>query len=218
MPNEHDDLEAIRTIVDVLSPFEKTEQERIVRWAFEKLGINIGVVNSDANHVNPAPSQQAIPSDAPTPSEVAGTPSTETGVTDIKSFIASKNPVNDMQFVTAVAYFYAFEAPDESKKAEVGSEDIQDACRLTGSERLANPGQTMRNAAYNGLMDKGSEKGAYKINTVGENLVALTLPSDGAVPAAKKAKKRTSKVATKKKAKKKAATTKKKKKVSKKKK
>jgi hypothetical protein len=34
-----DDYDAIRTIVDVLKPFEAKDQERIIRWAREKLGL-----------------------------------------------------------------------------------------------------------------------------------------------------------------------------------
>lgn len=166
MQNAHDDLDAIRTIIDTLTPFEPDEQKRIVRWAFEKLGLSFGSV---APLPPPSSTQTAVPQLTP-PSTPA--PSNR----NIKSFIDAKNPANDMQFAAAVAYFYAFEALEEHKKAEVGTEDLQEACRLTGRQRLTNPGQTLRNAAYNGLLDKGSEKGSYKINTVGENLVALTLP------------------------------------------
>ena len=169
MPNTHDDLDAIRTIIDTLAPFDPEEQNRIVRWAFEKLGLSVG---STAPLPAPSPTQTAPPQPTLTP---PATPAPSNR--DIKSFIDAKNPANDMQFASAVAYFYAFEALEEHKKAEVGSEDLQEACRLTGRQRLTNPGQTLRNAAYNGLLDKGSEKGTYKINTVGENLVALTLPA-----------------------------------------
>jgi hypothetical protein len=49
-------------------------------------------------------------------------------------------------------------------------------------------------AAKRGYLDKGSERGAFKINTVGENLVAMSLPtSNGADATSKKAKARKSK-------------------------
>lgn len=54
---------------------------------------------------------------------------------------------------------------------------------------MNNPGQTLRNACYQGLLDKAEEKGAYKVNTVGENLVAVTLPNDAGGPAKPKRKK-----------------------------
>jgi hypothetical protein len=33
-----------------------------------------------------------------------------------------------------------------------------------------------------GLLDKGDEPGTFSVNTVGENLVAMALPGDGASP------------------------------------
>lgn len=203
MPDPHDDLDAIRTIVDALTPFDAEEQKRIVRWAFEKLGLTVAPATPPA----PATPIAQVPPAAVVPPVVAAAPLvTPSANQDIKSFVGSKSPANDMQFAATVAYFYAFEALEEHKKSEIGSEDLQEACRLTGRERLSNPGQTLRNAAYNGLLDKGSEKGAYKINTVGENLVALTLPAGTAPtkpkPARKRAKKAPSKKAAKKTAKK----------------
>jgi len=48
---------------------------------------------------------------------------------------------------------------------------------MVGRARLENPGQTLRNAHHGGLLDRGEGRGLYVINTVGENLVAMTLPS-----------------------------------------
>jgi hypothetical protein len=219
MPDAHDDLDAIRTIVEELKPFEPEEQMRIVRWAFEKLGLHT-VPAAQATPSLPGaitPTQVSQQSAAPAPTLPIPTPTNR----DIKSFVAEKNPANDMQFSATIAYFYSFEAPEEQKKSEIGSGDLQEACRLTGRERLANPGQTLRNAAYNGLLDKGSDKGNYKINTVGENLVALTLPASDSGSTTKSANKRQKKKVhakkpvkktTKKMAKKSAKKTKKKKK------
>lgn len=204
MPDTHDDLDAIRTIVDALTPFDTEEQKRIARWAFEKLGLTLGPA---AHQAPAAPVAPVAPAAAPHPVVVAAaTPVAPSSSQDIKSFVGSKSPANDMQFAATIAYFYAFEALEEHKKSEIGSEDLLEACRLTGRERLSNPGQTLRNAAYNGLLDKGADKGTYKINTVGENLVALTLPSGAPTtkskPPRKPAKKTPAKKAGKKAAKK----------------
>jgi hypothetical protein len=39
--------------------------------------------------------------------------------------------------------------------------------------------QTLLNAHNLGLLDKGTEKATFSINSVGENLVAMTLPDEG---------------------------------------
>lgn len=181
MPSSHDDLDAIKTLIETLTPFEQSDQERIIRWACEKLGISIVPPASNT------PPKQLPPSGITGHSSVVPTILPPGTKTDIKSFVNSKKPANDMQFSTTVAYFYTFEAPEAQRKESIGSEDLQDACRQLGRERLQNPGQTLRNACYNGLLDKASDRGSFKINTVGENLVAVTLPSESAVsPSAKK--------------------------------
>ena len=93
------------------------------------------------------------------------------------------------------------EAPQADKKRAISKDDLQEACRKAGRERLANPGQTLRNAHQLGLLDKGEEPGSFSINTVGENLVAMTLPGDtnsNPRSGAKRVRKKSAKAAAKK--------------------
>ena len=41
MPDPKDDLAAVRTISDTLEDFDVHEQERILRWVREKLGLSV---------------------------------------------------------------------------------------------------------------------------------------------------------------------------------
>ena len=172
MVSPHDDLDAVRTLVDTLSPFEMEEQQRIIRWACEKLGITNVMPIGVGSGLQPSTIQPETP-----PKSIHSPGHTVTPL-DIKSFVNSKKPSNDMQFATTVAYYFAFEASEAQRKESISSEDLQEACRKVGRERLQNPGQTLRNAHHNGLLDKAGDRGVYKINTVGENLVAVTLPGD----------------------------------------
>src|SRR5439155_18938021 len=103
-------------------------------------------------------------------------PTSSGATTDIKTFIATKKPSKDVQFAAAVAYYYRFEAAPAERKDSIDKDDLQEAARKAGRERFANPLQTLRNAHTLGLLDKGSEKWTFTINSVGENLVAMTLP------------------------------------------
>jgi len=171
MSSKPDDLEAVRTIVSTLSPFDAGEQERIIRWSREKLGLP-----TEGGSGATAKTQDAVHhSDAPAVAEGSHSRQHATA-RDIKSFIAEKNPSSDNQFAAAVAYYYRFEAPQAARKDAITSEDLQEACRLAGRARLSQPGQTLRNAHGVGVLDK-AERGAYAISTVGENLVAMTLGS-----------------------------------------
>lgn len=160
-----DDFEAARAVIAALEGFEAADQERIIRWAREKLNLSV---------TPPTPPQDTLRHDLP---KAPPATSLHTGIKNLSSFITDKNPKNDVQFAAAVAYFYNFEAPSDKRKVEINATDLQDATRLAPRKRFKNPGQTLRNARNLGLLDNGSQEGFFTINSVGENLVAMTLPS-----------------------------------------
>jgi hypothetical protein len=158
MTKPNDDLEAVRAVVAALEGFEAADQERILRWAREKLGLGA----------------QARHEASPTLSAPKGAEHSQ----NIKSFVGSKNPKSDTQFAATVAYYHRFEAAEAQRKDAITATDLQDATRQTGRSRLTNPGQTLVNAHNQGYLDKAG-RGAYQLNTVGENLVAMALPESG---------------------------------------
>jgi hypothetical protein len=161
-----DDLEAVRKVIDALTEFDTGDRERVLRWAREKLGLAAEAPPGRAG------SAGTVVVSAPVPLAPIR------GGTDIKSFIESKSPGSDTQFAAAVAFFYRFEAPEHLRKESITKDDLQEACRLVERSRFHRPSQTLVNAHTQGLLDRG-DRGAYSISTVGENLVAVALPSDG---------------------------------------
>ncbi|MCP3389981.1 hypothetical protein NLM27_14475 [Bradyrhizobium sp. CCGB12] len=162
-----DDLEAVRAVVTALADFDAADQERILRWTREKLGLPMEVGNSSGpatRATNPSPTETAQPASASTHS------------TNIKTFVTAKNPKSDSQFAATVAFFYKFEAAEGERRPSISSTDLQDACRKVGRERLTTPSKTLLNAHAQGYLDKAGERGTYTLNTVGENLVAMALP------------------------------------------
>lgn len=157
-----DEFDALRTIVKTLEAFGAEDQNRILRWTAEKLGLSQAPRVAGPSNANLAGSQ-------PEPTLAAGP-------VDIKSFVAQKKPKSDSQFAAVVAYYYRFEAVD--KKESITQADLLEACRMANYPRPPAPGQTLRNAVNAGLLDR-AERGAYSVNSVGENLVAVTLPGDG---------------------------------------
>jgi hypothetical protein len=173
-PQQSDDLDAVRTIVAALGPFEVADQERILRWVREKLGLAHVTDNLPHDHrTTGQPASQSAP-DVLTRDERASS----LRATDIKTFIEQKSPQSDNQFAAAVAYYYRFEAPPTQQKASITAADLTEACRQVGRARIARPAQTLVNAHAQGYLDK-TERGAYAVNTVGENLVAMALPEGG---------------------------------------
>jgi hypothetical protein len=172
-----DDLEAVRAVVDAIKDFKSDEQQRIFRWVAEKLGLP----QPFASTVHTPPPPSGTPTGV-TPPAAPLAPPPLAGAKDIKTFVAEKDPKKDVQVAAVVAYFYRFEAPPAERKDAINKDDLQEAMRLAGRPRFANPLQTLSNAHTVGLLDRGSEKATFTINSVGENLVAMTLPGSGNSP------------------------------------
>lgn len=163
-----DEFDAVRMVVEILKDLTAEEQARVIRYAQEKLGWAGGAQSAIPGFAVPGLS---VPG-------VSGSVAAPKGV-DIASFMQTKNPINDVQFATAVAYYYAFEAPQATRKFEIGPNDLLDAARQSGRPRKKNPIQTLHNTMSRGYLDKAG-RGTFKINPVGENLVAMGLPSGSA--------------------------------------
>lgn len=168
MDNQADDLEAVRTITKTLEPFDNEVRERIIRWVIEKLGLPFA---SKTSPTSPSPQPQFSPVGTGDQTRPASPPR------DLKTFIAEKKPNNDVQFAASIAYYYRFEAPQSERREEIDGAILLNGCRLAGRKRLKRPRTTLNNAKNLGYLDAGSEPGKFVLNTVGENLIAMTLPN-----------------------------------------
>ncbi|HAF95182.1 MAG: hypothetical protein A2X34_08825 [Elusimicrobia bacterium GWC2_51_8] len=167
MTKPADDLEAIRIVIQALEPFDSKDRERIIRWAAEKLGMSSSPTLAPASASTLAAPQHpaaVLPAAAGSVSK------------DIRSFVMTKKPKSDNQMAAVVAYFYHFEAPPAERKDSIGKEELMDACRKADRKRSPRPEQVLVNTYHAGLLDKAGSAGQYRLNSVGENLVAMVLP------------------------------------------
>ena len=168
MSKTKDDFEATREIVNILETFDSRDRERIIRWAMEKLGDSIPGISSGT--ATPTTQENVTTSEN-------NTSGVSSSFMDIKSFVNSKDPKNDTQLATTIAYYYAFKASDNNRKDSIGASDFLDAIRLLNRKRPSSkPLQVLSNAKNLGYLDPTGERGQFKINSVGENLVAMVLP------------------------------------------
>ncbi|MCX6737754.1 MAG: hypothetical protein NTX26_03435 [Candidatus Parcubacteria bacterium] len=157
-----DEFDAMRIVEEAIKSFSPEEQSRIIKVISEKLGIFIKPEGQDVvenKRIMDAVQDKAV---------------VQNQTKDIKTFIEAKNPRTDKEFATVVAYYYQFESLE--KKDSISKKDLIEATRLADWERLSRPDQTLVNATNSGLLDNIS-RGQYRINSVGENLVAMTLPN-----------------------------------------
>ena len=165
-------FDAAKLIVETLKDLDKAHQERALRFASESLGLTPAL----QPQTSVITGQGAQPL-GPRPMQVGSA-----HATDIKQFTASKAPKTDQQFAAVVAYYYRFEAPEPGKKESIAAEDLIEAARLAGRRRPNNASFTLNNAKNAGYLDN-AERGKFRISTVGENLVAVTLPGTDAAGA-----------------------------------
>jgi hypothetical protein len=176
------DFKAAEEIKSILHGREKNEQERIMRWVSESIGIAT-VPTIAAQVTSPPASSTTLPSQP----VVGGQRK------DIKSFVTTKAPQSDVQFAAVVAYFHRFEAPQGERKEVIVPNDLQDAGRQARGFGFKKPLATLNNAVALGYFDRAG-RGEFKLNAVGENLVAMVLPgtdSSGKQVARRKTKRST---------------------------
>jgi hypothetical protein len=154
------DFDTAKEICERLSAISADRQSRILRWVSELLGVGLGL--SGPTHP------------APPPAAGLAIASSRSGG-NIKTFVEEKRPKSDNQFAAVVAYYYKFEANAAESADSISAETLQNATRLASRHRIVDPGKTLRNAAAQGYLDSAG-RGEFRINSVGENLVAMTLP------------------------------------------
>ena len=99
--------------------------------------------------------------------------------------------------MTAIAHYFKFDAPLDKRRQSIDAGFVQEATRLADWDRLPDPLSTLNNAVTKGYLDRAA-RGEFTINTVGENLVARSLPSETTprkkvVPSVKGARKKNGK-------------------------
>jgi hypothetical protein len=161
-------LDAAQKIVAELTGMTPEHQSLAVKFAIETLGLQLPATLSPIA-VPPIHSPQSTPPHATTSADHS---------TDIRSFTAMKSPKSDQQFTAVVAYFYQFEAKPDDRKEIVDAEIMKEAARLAGRPQVARWNMTLTNAKNAGYLDSAGT-GKFKLSSVGENLVAITLPGNG---------------------------------------
>jgi hypothetical protein len=174
MTTSESDFDAAKAVADQLKGLDKERQQRVLRWVAESLNLDLSATSAMAPPRSSELHQQDPTAGHHQPSQQAQ----QHRPTDIKSFVDTKQPKSDVQFAAVVAYYYRFEAPAETRKDAIEAQTLQEGARLAGRRRPPKPLMTLNNAKKLGYLDS-AERGQFRINTVGENLVAMTLPGSG---------------------------------------
>ncbi|WP_315767070.1 hypothetical protein [Bradyrhizobium sp. SZCCHNR2009] len=174
---EDEVVQAITKVMDALSPLDGEAREHVLEFVLKRMNINMA--------------KPAAPPGAPvipgyTPLLQAFTPA-PAGM-DIRTFAAEKSPKTLNEKVALMAYFLANLAPPEERRDFITSEDIKPYFTQANFELPTGPANmTLTNAKNAGYLN-ALERGQYKLNSVGHNLVAHKLPKkDGGSAAPRRA-------------------------------
>lgn len=97
------------------------------------------------------------------------------GLLDIKTLKNEKQPGSAIEMACIVGYFLQNVAQGDERKATIKGEDIDKYFRQAGYPLPKAKGQLLVDAKSSGYFDSAGV-GAYKLNAVGYNLVAHSLP------------------------------------------
>lgn len=162
------ELDAIQQVIAALSDLDSEARLRVITYVFQRLGISSPAVLMEAG-ASGATSTHGI---------VAAAPVAQPGrqQVDVRTFGQEKSPRSANERVAVVGYYLSELAPDE-RKAEISAADITKYFKQAGFPLPGAARMTLVNAKNAGYLDAGAERGTYKLNPVGHNLVAHGLPA-----------------------------------------
>jgi len=170
MPEKDRELDAIGSIIALLTPLNEAERSRVLEYVLKRL--QMATVRA------PAMSTREI-ADSTVP------PTATRPVADIRTLTAEKQPRSANEMVALVAYYLSELAPESERSDTVNLEAIRRYFKMAGFPLPSVLRNVLPNASAAGYLQSVS-RGEYRLNPVGYNLVVHGLPrSSGPGPAAR---------------------------------
>jgi hypothetical protein len=163
---EASELEAVSSIVQTLESLNAEARARVMLYLRGRLDAMGTVV----------PTVTPITEDATRPKAER-----KSTVVDIRTLKNEKDPKSDIEMAAVVAYYLQEEAPTGERNDRIGSSDLLKYFKQAGYPLPKRPRYTLTNAKNAGYLDQVAQ-GVYRLNPVGYNLVAHSLPSSSARP------------------------------------
>lgn len=155
---------AIKTLLETLAPLTPDVRAEVIRYVATRLGISKPLGEART------PFQEGPKFEPPLPSA-------ESGEIHIKTFKDQKKPksANEM---AAVVFLANLAKPDDRKEA-IDVQDIRTYFKIADFPLPEQIRFTLTNATNAGYFDSVG-RGTFRLNAIGHNLVAHSLPRDGA--------------------------------------
>jgi hypothetical protein len=168
------ELAAIQTVLNTLTALEEDSRQRVIEYVFRRLSLTLPSSQSGSAAGAPAggPGEETHKRGETTPTDQSAP------VRDIRSLKTAKQPRSAIEMAVLVAYYLAELAPMADRKTEIGTDDITKYFKQADFPLPGRTRKTLFDAKAAGYLDS-SAQGSYKLNPVGHNLVAHSLPASG---------------------------------------
>lgn len=174
--------QAIDTILGVLEPLEAGAR----KTALAAVCMELNIASSDIRGVVNHPPEEAKAGDVRGPTEAASPSSTRAEAKsrppgkqiDIRTLKDQKKPSSARQMACIVGFYLQELAPEGERKETINTQDLEKYFKQAGFKLPGKISQVLSDARAAGYFDVQT-RGEYKLNAVGYNLVAHSLPSGG---------------------------------------
>lgn len=172
--------QAIDQILGALGPLDESARRTALAAACMQLEIPLGALFAPGASVERAQPQQPAPQpeteqvSAPAASARQSATQQPTPI-DIRTFKEQKRPGSARQMACVVAFYLQELAPIAERKEAINAGDLEKYFKQAGFKLPSSMKQTLINLKGAGYMDTAA-RGEYKLNAVGYNLVAHSMP------------------------------------------
>ena len=167
------EIDAIRVVLGALTPLSEKARVSVLAYVTQRLDL----VSASAS--TPKVTARTATSPSPTP-----TPPGPASAQHIKQFKEEKRPRSANEMAALVAYYLGNVVSPEQRKATVNIKDIETYFKIAEFPLPQQLRVTLPNAKNAGYFDLAGD-GEYKLNAVGHNLVAHSMPRGGLTTSAK---------------------------------
>ena len=165
------EIEAIKAVLSALQPLDGGARASVLDYVVKRLAIEVAAGASPAAGVADNAQGFAPLSGQPEPPGA--------GAVHIETLKKEKSPRSANEMAALVAYYFSHVAPPDKRKKTVNTQDIETYFKIASFPLPQQLRVTLPNAKAAGYFDLAGE-GEYKLNAVGHNLVAHSMPRGGA--------------------------------------
>jgi len=164
------DLEAVKAVISALAPLDASRRARVMSVVATLLGEPLPgatAAGSSSKSIIDAASEALVHASA-----------AKTLVADVRTLRDEKQPRSANEMAAVAAYYLAELAPEGDRTQTVTAADMEKYFKQAGHQLPRVIAQLLPHASAAGYFDQ-SERGRYRLNPVGYNLVTHGLPAGG---------------------------------------